>query len=170
MLFIILKCYDKMFLTLSKESSLTLKGTVRKRSEDDYNDKISTGKIEIFSVIFLLLSLGIEKITGFVLKLFDPNIWKTAKTQSPPNKHKKTQKINLKTCLTLFICYEIAIILILADSYDACDFIFSYDFCMYDGFQYLVMCLFVPALVAVIVMWKQEIKNFLKRIWQIISK
>lgn len=124
----------------------------------------------IFSVIFLLLSLGIEKITGFVLKLFDPNIWKTAKTQSTPNKHKKTKKINLKTCLTLFICYEIAIILILADSYDACDFIFSYDFCIYDGFQYLVMCLFVPALIAVIVMWKQEIKNFLKRIWQIISK
>ena len=38
---------DKMFLTLTKESSLTLKGVVRKRSEDDYNDKISTGTIEI---------------------------------------------------------------------------------------------------------------------------
>jgi len=38
---------DKIFMGLTKESSITLNGVVRKRSEDDYNDKISTGKIEI---------------------------------------------------------------------------------------------------------------------------
>ena len=38
---------DTMFKSLSKESSITLKGIVRKRSEDDYNDKIPTGTIEI---------------------------------------------------------------------------------------------------------------------------
>ncbi len=38
---------SKMFDGLTKESSVTVKGTVRKRSIDDYNDHISTGTIEI---------------------------------------------------------------------------------------------------------------------------
>ena len=38
---------DSMFNDLTKESSVTVTGTVRKRNEEDYNDKIATGTIEI---------------------------------------------------------------------------------------------------------------------------
>ncbi len=38
---------DTMFNDLTKESSVTVTGTVRKRNEQDYNDKIATGKLEI---------------------------------------------------------------------------------------------------------------------------
>ena len=38
---------EKMFDNLTKESTITVKGTVRKRNEDDYNPNIETGKIEI---------------------------------------------------------------------------------------------------------------------------
>lgn len=38
---------DKMFQNLTKESSCTVTGIVRKRDEDDYNDHISTGTIEL---------------------------------------------------------------------------------------------------------------------------
>lgn len=38
---------DTMFTGLSKESTITVKGVVRKRSVEDYNDKISTGTIEV---------------------------------------------------------------------------------------------------------------------------
>ena len=38
---------DTMFNDLTKESSVTVTGTVRKRNEEDYNDKISTGTIEV---------------------------------------------------------------------------------------------------------------------------
>ncbi len=38
---------DTMFLHLTKESSVTILGTVRKREEDDYNPKLKTGTVEI---------------------------------------------------------------------------------------------------------------------------
>ena len=38
---------DGIFVGLTKESTITVKGVVRKRSEDDYNEKISTGTIEL---------------------------------------------------------------------------------------------------------------------------
>ena len=38
---------DSIFNDLTKESSVTVTGTVRKRNEEDYNDKITTGTIEI---------------------------------------------------------------------------------------------------------------------------
>ena len=38
---------DNMFNGLTKESSVTVTGKVRKRNEDDYNDKITTGTIEV---------------------------------------------------------------------------------------------------------------------------
>ena len=38
---------DKMFKPLTRESSVMVNGTVRKRSEDDFNDHISTGTIEV---------------------------------------------------------------------------------------------------------------------------
>ena len=39
--------HDKMFDGITKESSVTVKGTIRKRDEDDYNDHIATGTIEL---------------------------------------------------------------------------------------------------------------------------
>ncbi len=38
---------DSIFNGLTKESSVTILGTIRKRDEDDYNDKIKTGTIEL---------------------------------------------------------------------------------------------------------------------------
>lgn len=38
---------DSIFDGITRESSITVLGTVRKRSEDDYNDRISTGTIEL---------------------------------------------------------------------------------------------------------------------------
>ena len=38
---------DKMFDDLTRESTISAIGLVRERSEDDYNEKISTGKLEI---------------------------------------------------------------------------------------------------------------------------
>ena len=82
--------------------------------------------------------------------------------------HSQGHKISLKAIITLCVCYEILIILILADYNGVCDAIFSYDFCTYEGFQYLVMCLFVPAIVGVIYIWRQELTDFVKK-WRIRS-
>ena len=38
---------DNIFTGLSKESTITVKGIVRKRKEEDYNDKINTGTLRI---------------------------------------------------------------------------------------------------------------------------
>lgn len=38
---------DSIFSGLTKESTVTLKGTVRKRASEDYNDKINTGTLEV---------------------------------------------------------------------------------------------------------------------------
>ena len=38
---------EEMFKDLTRESSVTLSGVVRARAEEDYNDKISTGTIEV---------------------------------------------------------------------------------------------------------------------------
>ena len=38
---------DSIFDSLTKESTITITGTVRIRNEEDYNDRIKTGKIEV---------------------------------------------------------------------------------------------------------------------------
>ena len=38
---------DKMFDDLTRESSVTVTGKIRKRDSDDYNDRIETGTIEL---------------------------------------------------------------------------------------------------------------------------
>lgn len=38
---------DSIFDGITRESSITISGTIRKRSEDDYNNRISTGTIEL---------------------------------------------------------------------------------------------------------------------------
>ena len=38
---------DSIFEGITRESSITIKGTIRKRNEEDYNNRISTGTIEL---------------------------------------------------------------------------------------------------------------------------
>ncbi len=38
---------ENIFDKITRESSITIKGVIRKRQEDDYNDRIQTGKIEL---------------------------------------------------------------------------------------------------------------------------
>ena len=51
---------DNMFSGLSKESTITVKGMVRARSEEDYNDHISTGKVEVLDESLNVLSSAIN--------------------------------------------------------------------------------------------------------------
>lgn len=58
---------DKMFAKVLKESSICVVGIVRERDVDDYNDKISTGKLEI--LVSSLKYLGkVEKLLPFDIK------------------------------------------------------------------------------------------------------
>ena len=50
---------DNMFNDLTRESTITVLGTVRKRNEEDYNNRIETGKLEI--VVTELEVLGKSK-------------------------------------------------------------------------------------------------------------
>ena len=58
---------DKMFSKVLKESSICVVGIVRERDVDDYNDKISTGKLEI--LVSSLKYLGkVKKLLPFDIK------------------------------------------------------------------------------------------------------
>ena len=57
---------DTIFNDLSKETTITVTGTVRKRNEEDYNDKIETGKIEL--LVNNLEILGKAKTLPFEIK------------------------------------------------------------------------------------------------------
>ncbi|MDO5569234.1 MAG: aspartate--tRNA ligase [bacterium] len=50
---------DKVFDGLTRESSITVSGKIRKRNEEDYNDKLATGTIEL--VVENLQILGLAK-------------------------------------------------------------------------------------------------------------
>ena len=80
----------------------------------------------------------------------------------------------LKKILTLFILYEVIMIMVLSYE-EMCNGILcafshysSCDFCEYDGFQYLIMCIFIPALFFVIFMWRKEIATFFRKLWYVI--
>lgn len=55
---------DNMFKGFTKESTVTVKGIIRKREEDDYNPNIKTGKIEFLVTEIKLLSKA-ENILPF---------------------------------------------------------------------------------------------------------
>ena len=57
---------DNIFTGLSKESTITVKGIVRKRKEEDYNDKIKTGTLEI--LVESLEVLSSSKTLPFEIK------------------------------------------------------------------------------------------------------
>ncbi len=123
----------------------------------------------IIGLVMLVLCWIVSKIFVSLLKLSDVKAWQYAKKQQTVTKQPKKTKTSLKAKLTWGICYEIVTILILADYNGMCDFVFSYDFCTYDGFQYVVMCIFVPALIFVIALWKQEIISFFRKLWYVLS-
>ena len=53
---------DKMFEGLAKESVVKLTGTVRKRSEDTYNEKIKTGEVELLVDTLEVLSPSLHEL------------------------------------------------------------------------------------------------------------
>ncbi len=53
---------DSLFRGLSKESVITMKGKIRKRSEDTYNDNIRTGHIELLVEELKILSSSLHEL------------------------------------------------------------------------------------------------------------
>ena len=51
---------DKMFNGYSKESTVTVEGTLRKRSEEDYNPNLETGTIELLVTKITLLGKSLN--------------------------------------------------------------------------------------------------------------
>ncbi|MBP5684170.1 MAG: aspartate--tRNA ligase, partial [Bacilli bacterium] len=58
---------DQMFASLNKESVVQVKGVIRKRDEDDYNDKIKTGTVELVAEELTVLS-KCEHVLPFEIK------------------------------------------------------------------------------------------------------
>ncbi len=59
---------DSIFNGLSKESTITIKGMVRKRDEDDYNPNISTGTIEVLISTLKILGKAVN-VLPFDIKI-----------------------------------------------------------------------------------------------------
>ena len=53
---------DKIFDSITKESSISVTGVVRKRDEEDYNDKISTGTIEVLVSELTVLGASVNNL------------------------------------------------------------------------------------------------------------
>ena len=53
---------DSMFKGLARESVVKLKGVIRKRSEDTYNDKIATGEVELLVSSLEVLSESLHEL------------------------------------------------------------------------------------------------------------
>ncbi|MBQ4032202.1 MAG: aspartate--tRNA ligase, partial [Bacilli bacterium] len=53
---------DNMFKGLAKESVIRLEGTIRKRSEETYNDKIKTGEVELLVSNIEVLSSSLHEL------------------------------------------------------------------------------------------------------------
>ena len=53
---------DNMFKGLAKESVIRLEGTIRKRSEETYNDKIKTGEVELLVSDIEVLSSSLHEL------------------------------------------------------------------------------------------------------------
>lgn len=53
---------DKLFEGLAKESVVKLTGTIRKRSEDTYNDRIKTGEVELLVETLEVLSPSLHEL------------------------------------------------------------------------------------------------------------
>ena len=53
---------DSIFKHLTRESSVTITGTVRKRSEDDYNPRLKTGTVEILVSTLEVLGTSLNEL------------------------------------------------------------------------------------------------------------
>ena len=127
------------------------------------------------SVLFLVF-VGIctwllKGLIHILKKLLDSVSW--AESKELFNKFSiKKKNINPRNWLTVLVVYEIVIIFILADDgyYGACESVFSFfDICDYNGFQYLIMCVFVPIVFGLLLSWRQEIRIFFKRLWYVVK-
>lgn len=70
--------------------------------------------------------------------------------------------LKLKICLTVFILYEIAAVLLLHFP-TTCDAMFAYSFCADSVFKYFIACIAVPALAFLIAMWIFTIVKRIRR-------
>ena len=59
---------DSIFKGLTKESAVTVTGTIRKRSEEDYNDHISTGTVELLVKSLEVLGSAPNELPFEILK------------------------------------------------------------------------------------------------------
>jgi aspartyl-tRNA synthetase len=64
---------DEMFSKLTKESVIKVKGKIRKRNEEDYNDKIKTGKVEILASEVTVLSKILKPLPFEVITSHEVN-------------------------------------------------------------------------------------------------
>ncbi|MBO7643103.1 MAG: hypothetical protein J6S74_03165 [Alphaproteobacteria bacterium] len=129
-----------------------------------WNTAVGTfGFIILSSILIWLFSRFI-----YVLKkLLDPVLWDESRELISKRSVKKL-KLSARGLLSILAIYEIGIIIILSDI-DLCDAIFGFWFCRYEGFQYLVMCVFIPVLIGIVLIWWQEIYICLKRLWYVIK-
>lgn len=121
----------------------------------------------VFSVLASILIWLFARFIYILKKLLDPVLWEESRELISKRSVKKL-KLSTRGLLTVLSVYEIGIIVILSDI-DLCDAIFGFWFCRYEGFQYLVMCVFVPVLIEIILIWWQEIYMGLKRLWYVIK-
>lgn len=148
---------------------------------------IIVGSAIIYVLIYLFYFL-LGKSINATTKLANVNKWKKSEQEIKKKEKKQTNRTivktadkkvyvsktkqperNMKPLLTVLIIYEIIAICILADSDGVCENLFSYEFCDYEGFQYIFMCLFVPAVIAVIYSWRSEIKRFWQKLSYVLS-
>ena len=59
---------DNIFKGLTKESAVTVTGTIRKRDEDDYNDHIKTGTVELLVEKLEVLGYSPNELPFEILK------------------------------------------------------------------------------------------------------
>ena len=69
---------------------------------------------------------------------------------------------NFKTILTIFILYQIAVILVLWPE-DSCEAIFHYRFCE-SAMRYFIFCLIVPFAVFLLYWWRNELWKIRKKL------
>ena len=169
------------------EGNAYIPSNVRHSSNSfDYALGVFLGSLALAALSFGISYL-ITKSVDTTKKLANAEKWKKSEEVVEQREHKEAKQINkavqkkvnvsrakpvqfsVRPLITILVIYETIITCILADSNGTCMGFFSYSFCNYDGFQYLVMCLFVPAIISVIYSWKSEIARFFKKLSYVLS-
>ena len=61
---------DSVFEGITRESSIMIEGTIRKRNEDDYNEKILTGTIELLAEKLEILNKSKKSYPFLICSIF----------------------------------------------------------------------------------------------------